>query len=1508
MAGDAYSLRVDIDWSDATRDTTQFISNVNNAIRSVLSSAQSVGSPEASQDAGRQLERLRADARALGRELEKAFDVSLDLDTSVLAGLNKLLDPRRGGSLRGVPFGVDIGEGRPGTLATAGLTSGLHGRALARGAEQERTAILAGRILSEPSRELDRFSAELREASAAANGATNSFHNVKYQRNPSLFQRGYAAVTGSGDPSAAPRGRQFIASRAFNTIGYGLTGGLLYGGLSQAGQMIREATELEVQLGILESQFDSLGGTVDGVTFDGFRDSILRTARETGVAADEVANVERQLAGAFANIQNPGTPQEQVVPDFAAANEVANIALRLGKITGLPQQEITDTFSASVLAFREEGESAVDTAQRLADAVVGLEARFGVGSTEILNFTASLASMASESGFSIEQLAGFGAVVEQAVGSDVAASENVGRIFASLQDNQIKIAQLFADNDLGEYIDPLITGFAEGDLPGVLRALVGAYGELKGTAAAGELTNLVGGDRQARTFAAVMDRGSQILNALNTEVGDFDGSFDARWARYSETVQLAFDQMRRALEEFGIALFESGLKDALLLVADAGEDVASVAKLLLGVFRDLNDATDGWVVKLGLAAGALYAFGAIGGAAGGGGGKLARATAFMLPFANTGGFGTRPGGLLSGYSTPGPIQTINPRIANSALLRRIAGYDLAPPPLSGGPASPILTGGKFRLAAAGAVAGAAPLIATASIAAILSTAQSVGEETQAAADSLESEVAARVAAGVSPADIRRSIEGANVDVSGGPRPLRNLLNNFTYGLLGHGKDPVQTALDEVGRLEAEGYLNNQLDYLAENVTNADLQRSGVRLARNDGGPSAPNVEEFRAIIADFKSDPENNAKRQLIDDLMFSLAQLDSETSNGIFAIQEEYATRLAGANDLMNAVEALDSPENTEALATLGELEIEYNAGNIGKSEYLAAVEVQITLLQAAVDASRASGKVNLDFLKQLRDMQQAANEIIEGERNALIDIQMAVLDFGPAADTEGALTQRLSLLGQRLRRTDDPEDAAAVAQQMLDLQQSYFQARIDDAESIEDAEAIAAGGYTLNEQALTALAAAQLRLGDNESVLSEVADAIGVDLDRLSTAVADQVVSLGLDAKEVLNNVIDGYTRLAFARLQMNRTVSGYLEFARRMGELSAARGEINNVDLVLPTDSDANAPGVQGTGTTPDRSAEEQRREAMERQNALLDLEAARAQGDAIALAAIARRRAEVALRYADGETERLQAFAQLEEANNQLREAYEAAGQAQSDLRVVQSFDDPITAANEARDRAQIAVENAHGIEQQARAEADRIRAEVAQRDAVLALADAQSDVLTAMAERTGDTVAAARAAVESIDRELARPDLNPTRRAELDAERIRAVTAVGDAQLSEAQDLIDFNLQMGNITTRQAIAQLRGLLQLADSDEETRALLLRIDQLSKGLGSEFQFNLPTQLGLPVLYEARRTGQSGGSGGYQDNRNTTVNVYATTNADPKAIGDAVAYAVGDPRVYGTSPRRY
>ena len=142
--------------------------------------------------------------------------------------------------------------------------------------------------------------------------------------------------------------------------------------------------------------------------------------------------------------------------------------------------------------------------------------------------------------------------------------------------------------------------------------------------------------------------------------------------------------------------------------------------------------------------------------------------------------------------------------------------------------------------------------------------------------------------------------------------------------------------------------------------------------------------------------------------------------------------------------------------------------------------------------------------------------------------------------------------------------------------------------------------------------------------------------------------------------------------------------------------------------------------------------------------------------------------------------------------------------------------------------------------------------------------------------------------------------------------IRATGAQRDAIIAKRRDDYAFQFEMGQITKSQYIQYLEGLKALADGNQEIiRDLDRQIKGLKDELGADLQFNLPTNLTLPTLYEARRLNQSVGAdgrpAGYQDNRVVDINIIVNNGMDVTKMQQVLTDALGGQR-FGNQARRY
>jgi hypothetical protein len=207
--------------------------------------------------------------------------------------------------------------------------------------------------------------------------------------------------------------------------------------------------------------------------------------------------------------------------------------------------------------------------------------------------------------------------------------------------------------------------------------------------------------------------------------------------------------------------------------------------------------------------------------------------------------------------------------------------------------------------------------------------------------------------------------------------------------------------------------------------------------------------------------------------------------------------------------------------------------------------------------------------------------------------------------------------------------------------------------------------------------------------------------------------------------------------------------------------------------------------------------------------------------------------------------------------------------------------------------------------QLNAQAARIEADRRMRDAVLDLQNAQLGVLLAMANAADDTVAAAEVGLRQaeIAMEKARNANDPNAIEAARAQVISAQDGIHDAALQEQIDAQQFLYDMGRVSRQQFVGYLQGLLVMAgNSEKDVRNIQRMIKQLQGESQQDLQYNLPTSLGLPTLYEARRVNQGTSVGqqiGYQDNRQQVVQVYVTNGMTTDQATNLIRSALASDR---------
>ena len=432
--------------------------------------------------------------------------------------------------------------------------------------------------------------AQRKAARAAEEYAAKQRSQITGQQ-PTLFQRLQSKISqrqggGFQDPTQFQTGKQFFTSKALTSAGFALSGFALYGAVAGVRSLIEESEELQVSFNKIEAQLISINdprnyGTVED-QFKAVKRAVLDIAAETGVAADEVAQVAFQFQGAF------GDTDTAIRETEAAMKGVA--------ITGLEIREVVDSLTAIRITFDDGG--SIDD---IFDKVVGLEERFGVLAKETVTFVADLAPVADQAGLDKDETAVLGAAFQRSSGkSGTHGAEQLGRALPGILKLQAEIEQIYESIPaLAGELPVLREMFASGESGQVLLQIIRDIADTNNEITdkqVNQLANLIGQRRETQTINALFSERNAIVEELNANGGDgFDdaGKAAQRFAKLTETMRLNFKQFGEELKQLGVKIFESGLGEALSTMADIGKIVVQVFGGVLNVMGGLNQALGG---------------------------------------------------------------------------------------------------------------------------------------------------------------------------------------------------------------------------------------------------------------------------------------------------------------------------------------------------------------------------------------------------------------------------------------------------------------------------------------------------------------------------------------------------------------------------------------------------------------------------------------------------------------------------------------------------------------------------------------------------------------------------------------------------------------------------------------------------------------------------------------------------------------------------------------------------
>jgi hypothetical protein len=1341
-----------------------------------------------------------------------------------------------------------------------------------------------------------------------------------------LIQRAqqYIAQRQGGAPRAATEfltGRQLLASRALTTASFAASGAILYGGLQFAKELVDEATQLQVQLKIVNSQLND-AGDIGGRSFSSIREEIIAVSQETGVMANQVALVARQLAGAFAN--------EQGVPDFTRGLREAQSGLELGRVTGLPDQEITDSLTAITLAFEkadEAGKKTPITFESIGDTIIGLEERFGVLAPEIVKFTADLAPLGAELGFTVTQLSALGAVAQQVSGrSGAVLSEQFGRILPALADRSADLLLLFQENSkTAAQIPTLSRALAQRDLPAVLTELVKGYSSFT-AAQQNTLVSLVGSRREAAAFYALLSRGSQTIDALKLTPGDFTGSQDKRFKDFTDTVKFSFEEAQRSIEEFGISLFEAGLADGLAAIGGGLKFLADGANTVLSVVQQLNEATDGWATKTAGVVAALFvlnktlavtaaAYKAVAGSQ-----LLASAAGSFRGRGATGATGPAPAPLafaLGGAPVPGGGTPIPPVGAGARALAGARGF--------------IAANGVGLIAIAGGIA--------------LQIRQQGAKDLKEGVDFVREETRKALERGVDPAELRRIADDnqsrlgffdkLNLQVHGQPQideTVEREIGKFYKDLRVQQIERIQAAQDAAEKADER---QPEIDYQAGVDAAATEaagrfgrgQQSRYSVTRGTAGGRNPNTgaaielpgrdsrvtDEFLDLLRSGEdpaaTEREAVAFIEAVNDprLRAALTELQQDFDKGVADAKIRLRSTLAAASELADPARQQSTDELRSAVesgsATPKQLIDRIKADTERLDRVIALLRSDIA--SAEEDEVDALIEQLNGLLKTRQELLEEVATLTEKQKVEPADLRIRIRE---ALNVKGGDEANLAELLQLIDDLEgiDPQEQLERAFQGLELQ-----AKI--------AEAADRKTYKPNPKFLQIIARAQIPAAVENSAAAEgIAALLNVGVGVLSSRIVAQIAEVGLDATKISAAVIAARRAMLQRARDAAVLIPNFRVRESRLEDIDADLGALDAIEQALQDMVD----DIAGSIEVPEIGNVESEAEKVD-PNILaraiaegnLAVQRARANGDPVQLARLAIEAANIQARFAKDQGEKLQAIAAGIEAQNQLRDALADIPVAFLELGQALASNDAVKSTQFARAAAALAVQNAKGQAARLRAEAAKVNADRAARDAIRDIVTASNELLIAIANAAGDTVEAALRQLAIARQNLAALQQEGAGKAELDrarAEVVSAQAAVRDAQFNDQLGDIEFLLEMERISVQQAIIMLQRLAEIPGATEEMiRSIERRIKQLRDEVNGDLNFNLP-DIQLPTLYEVRRLMQSGnpaGTGTYQDNRVVSVGtINIATEVDADQFLSDLADVVGGAPTTGTYPGVY
>lgn len=1315
----------------------------------------------------------------------------------------------------------------------------------------------------------------------------------------------------------------FFGGGLLSTARFAIPSALLFGGGRAIVDVVDEAEEMERIFNQIEAQLEAVDQAGE---FPNLKESVLEIARETGNLGRETAEFAFQLQGAFGTgVEIAGLSGQELVQ--AQLDSISQI----NRLTDIDNQQAVDSITAISNAFNVLGED-------VGDAALVVQNVLGVELEDTINFLGDIAPVAEAAGFSMQEFAAIAGAAQRASGrSGTTLAESFGRIIPAIAGARGQLLELASANEtLGtpEFIQAL----ADQDIRGQLLGIIDTFEQLD-EVAQNQLIELLGGRREAQVLLTVVQNRESFDRAL-AALEDGEGELERRFEIFQETLSQQLAQLAQQFRELGVEIFESGIDEVLIGALDLLSDMVEAVQLLLGAWNGFNDALDGTpgdILKISLALAAVYAI-----------------------IQKIGGFSVAASGIQSLFPFLSGLAGAGAGTAAATTTATAASGLLGPTgaPIAASAASGIAVSGTATATATSAGAAIGAALSTAAAAAIaVGAGAAIGtaigrsgsilgfdlpgpsqNDLEAQRENLKEQFAQ-----LSDEQLRRlgedtrgfwqttfdglasTFTGVDTDIGSiidevlaerlGDRigtGAENFLALSEQGVSDEGiQEVVRAGLDQlelpVRRDALLQQINDQFDISSAEAVNEFFGRGIIDPEFRNLDPSGSldrfggaNIFEGLGLDLDaLRNSLEENELNELIEKAIEANnteALLFLSLISDSFGDQEVIDQALAEAEEIRIA--ALDEVGQAEARIdqtqqTVDQAKAAFEAGTGSLQNYLDALDKNINAYR---EAFALTGNQDEELLALINEAYQERGKAFSDFAQEQDELFTEISNLVGGDDITNIQTEIDTLL-DRLNdpQFTDPEGRQDYAFQLIELQQAFYDASIRNAETAEEALAIAEAGVPVLPEVRAELLAAQIRATAENDFATLFEDSILTLFDAGRTATFQTVddfvgaVSIALVAGGETAAEMRDLLEAKIAELGEN------YRFALRAGQgdaadafladLNALRDAFEAIDTGDPTELGEN---IVDPTSIRDQQQIDRAREQAERE---------------------AQRAAEEAAREAE------RAAAERARAAEEARKQQEDLARARLEYALALVSGNPVEAARIQIQQADLAFRQAETEAERLRAQAQKIQAERQLVEAIRDIGDAQVELLLAQANFAGDTIEASQISLRQAQERLAQlqRDFQTGNAGEADvirgqAEVIRAQAAARDAQLSSSLDDYQFLYDMEQINKQQFIAYLQSLKQIPDlTTDQIRSIDRQIKGLSDELRGDLQFNLPTNLNLPTLYEVRRTNQLGSGIGYQDNRVNTITIYVTDGVSLQQAQDLIDDNFGNGRT-GTRVRSY